>query len=437
MTTTAERGARLAQSALPILRSPIVLWGAFVVVHLWLGLLNLLGPGLPLGDVSLVYKFWTDQAIDANYWVGIDSGWVYPIVAFVPMLAARAFGPELFLSTWLSITMILDAVALAVIIGWGRDRRNIVVGWWWLAFLVLLGPIALGRIDTITIPLAVVGVLLLSSRPQVATFLLTIAVWIKVWPAAIIGAIIIASKERAHVFAAALFASLGVIAIAVVLGSGLNVFSFITEQTARGLQVEAPISTPWMWQAFAHVPGTFVYYDGAILTWQVKGAGVAAVSWLMTPLLLLVTLTVAALGLRALRNRVTVTELLPTLSLAFVAALIAFNKVGSPQYMTWLAVPVILGLVTRAAGLGRSFRTPAILVLVLAALTQLIYPYLYGYLLGLYGPMLLVLTARNILVFVLLGWAMLVLWKLSRASTQATPGDGAELQRSTWPLVTN
>ena len=53
-----------------------------------------------------------------------------------------------------------------------------------------------------------------------------------------------------------------------------------------------------------------------------------------------------------------VAELLAPLSLALVSAFIAFNKVGSPQYMTWLAVPIILGIATQSMGHGRSFPCP-------------------------------------------------------------------------------
>ncbi len=120
-----DRAAALA-------RNPLVLWLAFVLVHLWLGLLNFTAPGLPLGDVTLVYKFWMDQAIVADFWVGIDSAWVYPIVALVPMLAAYAFGPDFYASTWLTMVMLLNALAFAVLTGWGRSRerasRRLVVG---------------------------------------------------------------------------------------------------------------------------------------------------------------------------------------------------------------------------------------------------------------------------------------------------------------------
>jgi hypothetical protein len=39
----------------PIARNPITLWAAFVVAHLWLGMLALYAPGQPIGDVTSVY----------------------------------------------------------------------------------------------------------------------------------------------------------------------------------------------------------------------------------------------------------------------------------------------------------------------------------------------------------------------------------------------
>jgi hypothetical protein len=205
-----------------------------------------------------------------------------------------------------------------------------------------------------------------------------------------------------------------IIAVALALGSGGNVFSFITQQTGRGLQVEAPISTLWMWLSYARVPGAFVYYDQGILTFQVAGPGTDVAASVMSPILGVAILAIVALGILAARRGAPVTELLAPLSLALIAGFIGFDKVGSPQYMTWLAVPVILGLATNAMGHGRSFRTPAIMVLVIGALTQTIYPYLYTSLLGLDPILLLVLTARNVLIFVLLIWSIGVLWELSR-----------------------
>lgn len=432
MTETPGRAAMIRAIAV----SPTTLWIAFVLLHFWLGMLNLYAPGLPLGDVSIVYKFWMDQAFVADYWVGIDSGWVYPIVALVPMVVARLFGPELYASTWLSLVMVVDAIAFAWLIGWGRRRQNIEVAWWWLGFLLLLGPIALGRLDSITVPLGIVAVLMIATRPRAAAVILTVAAWIKVWPAAIVIAMVVAVRGRWRILSAAAVTSLVIVAIALAFGSGLNVFSFVTQQTGRGLQVEAPVATAWLWRARAGFVDSGVYYDNAILTWQVRGEGVDIAAAIMTPLLIAVFLAIALLGVLAIRARALSAEVLPPLALALVTAFIAFNKVGSPQYITWLAVPIILGLVSARSG-ARSFRSPAILVAVLAFLTQLIYPNFYSDLLSLNLVMLFVMSAKNVLLFVLLGWAVAALWRAGRGSdTLAEPEpDFGDRRSGLWPLA--
>lgn len=401
-------------------RNPVALWSAFILAHLWLGLLNLYGSGLPLGDVTIVYKFWSDQVFFGGFWVGIDSAWVYPILAIFPMLGSAAFGPGLYASTWLTMMMVFDAVAFASMIGWRRAARRAVAAWWWIGFLVLLGPIALGRIDTVTIALGVVAVSVVASRPWLAALLLSIAAWVKVWPAALVAAMVVALRERWRILAIALGVSVAVLAGALAFGSGANALSFVTQQTGRGLQVEAPVSTIWLWRAFAGAPGTFVYYDQQILTWQVTGDGVGVASAIMTPVMVLAVIAVVLVAVLALRRGAEPTAVLALTSLALVAALIAFNKVGSPQFIGWLAVPVVLGLSTRTPEGRWWFAVPAVLGAVTAALTQAIYPYLYGWLLGLHPLMLTALTVRNALVFALLGWAVHKLWTSARPDLVAT-----------------
>jgi len=396
--------------------NPAVLWSSFILVHLWLGYLNLFGANHGFGDVEYVYRYWAEQAHYANYWVGISGPFVYPALALIPILGASIFGFSLYGATWLSMVMVLNCAAFAVLTGRGRVRQPI--AWWWIAFMLLVGPIAVSRIDAITVPLALVAVLYIARRPRVAALLLTIGAWIKIWPAAIIAAIVIASTARVRVIATAVSTSLVIVALALAFGSGTNVFSFISQQAGRGLQVEAPVTTFWMWQAWAQVPGASVYYDTDILTYQVTGTGVDFVAGvLMTPILVLAVAAVCALGILGVRRRTPVTELLAPLVLGLVAAMIAFNKVGSPQFMTWFIVPVILGLATRAAGHAASFRVPATLALVLALMTQIIYPTFYDELIVLNPLMLAVLTVRNLLTFVLLGWALYRLWVLSRPTT--------------------
>jgi hypothetical protein len=152
----------------------------------------------------------------------------------------------------------------------------------------------------------------------------------------------------------------------------------------------------------------------------------------MTPLLGVVIALITVLGIRSLRQGAQAADLLPALALALVTALIAVNKVGSPQFVSWLAVPIVLGIATRIAGTGRSFRTPAAIVLAIAGLTQLVYPYLYNALLSLDPLMLVVLTGRNLLYFVLLGWALHAIVTAPRRSEN----DESAWLPSVWPLAT-
>lgn len=424
--------SRARAIAVKTLKRPLSLWIAFVLVHLWLGLVNIYGAGLPLGDVTIVYKFWMDQAFDFNHWVGIDTSWVYPIVALVPMLISRAFGSALMGPTWLTMVMLLNAVAFGFLTNWGRNRGRDTIGWWWVAFLFLLGPIALGRIDSVSVPLALIGVILISRNPRVASAVLTIATWIKVWPAAILLSAILALRTRWRIAGVAGVVSLAIIGVAIALGAGSNVFSFITAQTGRALQIEAPVSTIWVWLTMARVGGSFVYYDHEILTYEVTGPGADVAIAIMSPLLAIAVVLIAGLGLRAKLLGASRELVFAPLALALTTTLIALNKVGSPQYIAWLAVPIVLGLITASAG-GRSFRTPATLGLVIALLTQIVYPYWYHFLLHVNPLLVVALTARNILEFVLLGWAVLAIVDAPRASRDLDrPGGTAS--ESVWPF---
>jgi hypothetical protein len=251
----------------------------------------------------------------------------------------------------------------------------------------------------------------------------------KVWPAALALAAVVALRQRGRILAAAAGTTLFVVLIAELYGSGLHVFSFLTTQTDRGMQIEAPAATPWLWHALL-TGRSRLYYDAGILTFQVDGPGIDVALAAVTPLLVLVVLAVLLLGWRASRAGALPEALFPVLSLALVVSLIAVNKVGSPQFVCWLAVPVLAGILARTV----SFRAPALLTLVIAALTQAIYPHWYNFLLSLAPPMLATITVRNLLYFVLLAWAVRALWRLG-GRPDATPGAAAS--RNSEPALTS
>ncbi|WP_448003921.1 glycosyltransferase 87 family protein [Agromyces bauzanensis] len=403
-----------------ILGGRLALWAAFVLVHAALVQLNLWAPGWPLGDVVGVYRVWAMNAADGYVRMGIDVPWVYPILAFAPMTAALAFGSAWYGQTWLGIVVLLDAVAFAILLGSRRlSRTRRLAAWWWLAFLALLGPIALGRIDAVTVPIAMAGLLWAAGRPRVAAVLLTIGAWVKVWPAALFGALLIASRKRGDVMTVAASLSVGILGVSLLAGSGLNALGFVAEQADRGLQIEAPLALAWLWQIVGGSPAVRIYYDREILTFQIAGPGADVAAALTTPIMAVGVVAVLLLGVRAARRGAPFGRLLPPLALAFAVVLMLANKVGSPQFVTWLAAPVVLGLVLRP----RRFAVPALLAAGIALLTQLIYPYWYDWLLVAHPVLVFALTVKVLLLVVLLAWCVRAVWQAGGGRVQRRPAD--------------
>lgn len=390
-----------------------VLWAAFAVVHLLVAVLGWWWPNQPMGDVYLVYEPWSTNALTGHGVVGITEPFVYPILALVPMIAAHGFAWIAgYTVGWAILVTVLDAVAFAVLVGPGRSRPRRWAAWFWLAFLALLGPIAMYRIDAITVPLAVLALLWLARRPAVASALLAAATWIKVWPAALLLAASVVVRRRWTLVIAAVTVSLGVSAFVIAAGGAAHLFGFVTEQTGRGLQIEAPVSAFWLWQSALGIGDAFVYYDRELLTFQVAGAGVDTVAALMTPLLAASVGAVLAIAVVKAARGAAFVRLLPPLALALVLVLIVVNKVGSPQFQCWLIAPIAWWIVVDR----RAARIPAFVALAIAALTQLVYPLTYGGILAaLVGPVAL-LTVRNALLVVLL---VLVVVRLARVPVRA------------------
>ncbi len=375
-----------------------MLWIAFAVVHLGVAWLGWLMPNEPMGDVYRVYEPWSTQALQGLGVVGIDAPWVYPQLAMVPMLLAHLSGilGGGYVIGWALLVTAADAVAFAALAPRGRSRGRTAAAWFWLVGIVLLGPVGLYRLDGFTVALAVLGCLWLVGRP-----------W---WASVLLAAARIALRRRLAVVAGALAVSAATLLVVVAAGGARHALGFLSEQTDRGLQVEAPVSTLYLWGALLGVPGFWVYYDPGILTFQVTGTQIDPVIALMTPVLVLAVAAVAAVGAVKSVRGATFASLFPTLSLALVVAFIAFNKVGSPQYICWLFPSVILGLVLAR----RAWAGPAVAVLVTALLTQAVYPVLYNGILSPEPVAVTVLTVRNILLVALFVWMVV---RLARVPT--------------------
>lgn len=408
------------------------LWIGFVAVHALVAVLGWVEPNSPMGDVYLVYEKWSlaylhGGVVDPSVYplvtgpehvgyVGFDSAWVYPHLALLPMLATWAFGWAVsYTPAWAILVTSLDVVAFAVLVGRGRSRGRRAAAWFWLGYLVLLGPIALYRIDAVTVPLAVLGCLWLVRRPAVAAALLAAATWMKVWPAALLLAALVAVRRRLALIAGAAAVCAATVLAVVLGGGGAYLFGFVGDQTGRDLQAESPASTVYLWLTMLRVPGAGVYYDGDLLTFEVSGPGAGAVAAAMTPLLAVAVLAVAAIGALKAWRGASFARLFPPLALALVGVLIVCNKVGSPQFMVWLIAPLVVGLALDR----RHWRDPALLALVIAATTHVVYPLTYYALLAAEPIPIAVITVRNVLLVVLTVWAVVRLCRVPARTRRA------------------
>lgn len=409
------------------LESRRALWAAFAAVHGWLAFVGVVWiPSRAFWDVDL-YRYWVALGRDGGPWPVFDGPWVYPVGALLPMLVPAAVSSTytaVYALGWSALVTALDAVAVGALIRRGGSRG----AWWWLAFLALLGPVAMGRIDAILAPLVIVALLVATRRPRLAAVLLTLGAWIKVAPGVLVLPLLIIARRpvRDVIVPAALVCAAFVGAVAA--GGGLaNAASFLRSQDARGLQVEAVAASPWTLAALVRDDVAVVFNRG-ILTWEIIGPGTSGVARALDVVL---PLAVAGLAAALWRARSRPLDVLVWGSLALATLLIVANKVGSPQYIGWLAPPIAVALAARRTGPddaspGAAPEVPdgapdvasrvAVLVLGIAALTQIVFPFAYPALLAGNPLVTGVLVLRNAGLLVLLVGVCVV---LARGQTPA------------------
>jgi hypothetical protein len=189
------------------------------------------------------------------------------------------------------------------------------------------------------------------------------------------------------------------------------VFSFVLQQQDRGIQIESVMATPWMWLAKFGLAS--IFFDDVVLTNQVSGELVLEIASVSNYILFGAIGITAFLAIRAIRAGRDRTEVFVLASLTGVLDLIVFNKVGSPQFMIWMAV-VLVALVY--FGINKS-KLALVIGAAILLLTQLVYPIFYLELLGLETLPLGLLTLRNLLLVGLLIWANVRLSKKALVST--------------------
>ena len=397
---------------------PSSVWWGFAVVHLYF--LGWMASFFLNGDTfsdTEQYRQWATAGYNPADLADKISPWVYPVLAQIPIFLANIAGPSLYLLVWFLIITALNAIGLLYLTRGPRTVTGIAPAWWWLFFTVFMGYLSFARVEGITAPIVLIALLYAAERPVVAGILLSVATWIKVWPAAVLVPIVIASHKRVQVVLAGA-AVTAVVGLGTWLSGGLpHIMDFLLNQGERGMQLEATFSTPWVWLSVFHIAGSKMADNTAINSTEVYGPGASTAAFLMQPLLILAAVTAAILLVRAMRRGAEREELFLEGSLMMVTAFIVFNKVGSPQFIIWLAPVIIAGL----AHDWERWKVPAALLMGIAMTTFVIYPLFYTPLIHAHPVMAAILTTRNVLLVVLLWWSVKRTAELGRKASATVP----------------
>jgi len=182
-----------------------------------------------------------------------------------------------------------------------------------------------------------------------------------------------------------------------------RLWSPLAFQTQRGLQVEALAARPLLWARHFDAAGRWSTTLGQCRCWEMQGPGLdlalqIAFAGLLAGLAGLAFLHVRAFAAPAAARTAALAVRLTVLA---VIVWIAGNKVFSPQYLVWLAAPLVLLGVLRGSELPRA---DAGLLLAACAATHFVFPVNYAPLTDTEAssaPVLIALTLRDVVLLAL------------------------------------
>jgi hypothetical protein len=320
-------------------------------------------PDAFMGDVRL-YALWSQVLFAGQFPIG-DPFWQYPPGAGLLFAGLGALGPQ---PVWafVCLALLADGSILAMLCRAIQRQPTPSRSWWapgaWVVGGLAIGPVMLARFDLFPTAFAVAAILLVS-RPAASGALAGVGGLLKAWPILVLVAV-----PRARL----LRAGLAALAVAVIGAVSISAWApgstaFLGEQRARGLQVESVGALPYAVAGALGFDPDIVLRFGAF---EVEAPGVGAIGLGLT------ALGAALLALLVVGRLLGRLESAPGGDVALLAVLIsvATSRVLSPQYSVWL-----VGVAVAAACSLQSGARPATrLLIAMAAVTQVLFPWGYG-----------------------------------------------------------
>jgi len=350
-----------------------------------------------INDVTYYFDNLHSWALSGNF-QGVLHEYPLPVILLVGIPYPLSFGNHVVYDVLFVVMMLAVDAAFCRLLFTSSGRRQTAAVTLWLAAGPMMGPLAVTRFDVVPGILAGASLLLLAKHPRTASAFVAFGAALKLWPALLLPALAAPKATRWRVVAAAVTMGVVVVVGTVAIGGPERLLSPLRWQSERGLQVESLPALPLMimWSVFR---APWLVEFSSFVSQQVYGPGGHLMLQLSTLATGLALLWMALMWLRLWRaGRIITAETVGWLMLASTGLLILTNKVFSPQYLLWLS-PVAIAMVALAPRRDTGVRRFTVLLLLVGVLTQLIYPILYGWVVGIYwaNPLgVLMLLVRDI-----------------------------------------
>ena len=373
-----------------------------------------------VGDVS-----YYQRKINAMFTVGLDRTlyeYPTPVVWILWLPYGASLGNRVgYLVAFILLMLALDALFTYAL--WrSSDRRHDTAIDFWLIFVPLIGPLSYLRFDMLPAVLAGGALLAARRKPWVTGALTGLGAAVKLWPALLIGAFLSYRADRRPVGIAFVVVGFGLALISLIFGGWSRLISPLTWQSGRGLQIESIWATPLM-LARALRPDDWTVDMSRYQAYEIFGPGVAAWITISNAATLLGLALIILLTVRAFRHDGSTPVAIGFVIVAIVAIITITNKTLSPQYLLWLGGPMAGLLVLRPGATPEersAINRMAGQLLILALLTQLVYPLFYDSLLGGHGRTMIIISTivtaiRNLALVAFTVEACWLAWRMLAA----------------------
>ena len=373
-----------------------------------------------VGDV-----FYYQRKINAMFTVGLDRTlyeYPTPVVWILWLPYGASLGNRVgYLVAFILLMLALDALFTYAL--WrSSDRRHDTAIDFWLIFVPLIGPLSYLRFDMLPAVLAGGALLAARRKPWVTGALTGLGAAVKLWPALLIGAFLSYRADRRPVGIAFVVVGFGLALISLIFGGWSRLISPLTWQSGRGLQIESIWATPLM-LARALRPDDWTVDMSRYQAYEIFGPGVAAWITISNAATLLGLALIILLTVRAFRHDGSTPVAIGFVIVAIVAIMTITNKTLSPQYLLWLGGPMAGLLVLRPGATPEersAINRTAGQLLILALLTQLVYPLFYDSLLGGHGRTMIIISTivtaiRNLALVAFTVEACWLAWRMLAA----------------------